>query len=257
MAMKKMVKYIIADILRSKIMIVYTLVLLAISFSVFSIEDNPAKGILSLLNIILFIVPLVSIIFSTIYIYNSSEFIELLVSQPLQRKSIWLSMFTGLAASLSLAFLLGAGLPILFYAWSLTGLIMLCSGILLSIVFVAISMLASVKIRDKAKGIGTAIMLWLYFSMLFDTLVLFLLFQFSDYPIEKGMVGLTALNPIDLSRVLILLRIDVSAMMGYTGAVFQSFFGSQSGMLIALTIMMAWIAVPLGISTVKFKRKDL
>lgn len=255
--MNKMVKYIIIDILRSRIMIAYTLVLLVISFSVFSIEENPAKGILSLLNMILFIVPLVSVIFSTIYIYNSHEFIELLVSQPLQRKSIWLSMFAGLAASLSLAFLLGAGTAILFFASSLTGLIMLCSGLLLSVVFVAISMLASVQIRDKAKGIGTAILLWLYFSILFDTVVLFLLFQFSDYPIEKGMVALTALNPIDLSRVLILLRIDVSAMMGYTGAVFRSVFGSESGMLIALGIMMAWIGLPLTWSTLKFRKKDL
>lgn len=255
--MKKLVKYIITDILRSRTMIAYTVVLLVISFSVFSIEDNPAKGILSLLNIILFIVPLVSIIFSTIYIYNSNEFIELLVSQPLQRKSIWLSMFTGLAVSLSLAFFAGAGIAILLYAWSMTGLIMLGCGVLLSIVFAAIAMLASVKIRDKAKGIGTAILLWLYFSMLFDTLVLFLLFQFSDYPIEKGMVALSFLNPIDLSRVLILLRIDVSAMMGYTGAVFQSFFGSEGGMMIALAIMITWIAVPLSISTIRFNNKDL
>ena len=93
--------------------------------------------------------------------------------------------------------------------------------------------------------------------MLFDTLVLFLLFQFSDYPIEKGMVALSFLNPIDLSRVLILLRIDVSAMMGYTGAVFQSFFGSEVGMVIALAIMMTWIAVPLSISTIRFNKKDL
>ncbi len=255
--MKKMIKYIIADILRSRIVIAYTLVLLAISLSVFAIEDNPAKGILSLLNIVLFIVPLVSIIFSTIYIYNSSEFIELLVSQPLQRKTIWLSMFAGLAMSLSLSFVAGAGIAILIYAGSVTGLIMIASGILLSVIFVAISLLASVKIRDKAKGIGVAIMLWLYFAMLFDTLVLFLLFQFSDYPIEKGMVALTALNPVDLSRVLILLRIDVSAMMGYTGAVFRQFFGSGSGMLVALAVMLLWIVVPLRISTTRFKNKDL
>lgn len=252
-----MIKYIIADILRSRIVIAYTLVLLATSLSVFAIEDNPAKGILSLLNIVLFIVPLVSIIFSTIYIYNSSEFIELLVSQPLQRKTIWLSMFAGLAMSLSLSFVAGAGIAILIYAGSVTGLIMIASGILLSVIFVAISLLASVKIRDKAKGIGVAIMLWLYFAMLFDTLVLFLLFQFSDYPIEKGMVALTALNPVDLSRVLILLRIDVSAMMGYTVAVFRQFFGSGSGMLVALAVMLLWIVVPLRISTTRFKNKDL
>lgn len=252
-----MIKYIIADILRSRIMIAYTIILLVISISVFSIEENSAKGILSLLNIILFIVPLVSIIFSTIYIYNSSEFIELLVSQPLPRKSIWLSMFTGLSVSLSIAFFLGSGIAIMLYAWSVTGFVMIASGILLSIVFVSISMLACVKIRDKAKGIGTAIFLWLYFAMIFDMLVLFLLFQLSDYPIEKGMVGLTALNPVDLSRVFILLRINESAMMGYTGAVFRSIFGSAFGMTMAFLIMSAWVAVPLVISTIKFKNKDL
>ena len=95
--MKKIVKYVITDILRNKIVLVYTLFLLAASFSVFSLEDNSSKGLLSLLNIILIVVPLVSIIFATIYVYNSAEFIELLVSQPLKRKTIWLSLFTGLA----------------------------------------------------------------------------------------------------------------------------------------------------------------
>jgi Cu-processing system permease protein len=77
-------------------------------------------------------------------------------------------------------------------------------------------MFATVKTRDKAKVIGAAITLWLYFSLLFDGFVLFLLFQFADYPLEKPMIALSALNPIDLGRILILLQLDVSAMMGYT-----------------------------------------
>src|SRR3954465_15586861 len=111
--MKKIVKYVITDIMRNRIVLIYTFFLFAASFSVFSLEDNSSKGLLSLLNIILIIVPLVSIIFSTIYVYNSAEFIELLVSQPLKRKTIWLSLFTGLALSLCIAFFMGAGLPIL------------------------------------------------------------------------------------------------------------------------------------------------
>ncbi len=81
--------------------------------------------------------------------------------------------------------------------------------------------------RDKAKGIGVVILLWLYFSIIFDGLVLFVLFQFADYPLEKMMVGVVTLNPIDLSRILILLKMDVSALMGYTGAIFKDFFGTQ------------------------------
>ena len=226
--MKKIIKYVIIDILRNKIVLGYTLFLLLISLSIFNLEDNSAKGLLSLLNIILIIVPLVSILFSAIYVYNSAEFLELLVSQPLKRKTIWLSRF-----------------------------MMLGTGLLLTVIFVAIAMLAAVTTRDKAKGIGIAILLWLYFSLLFDGLVLFLLFQFADYPLEKAMIGVSMLNPIDLSRVLILLRMDVSALMSYTGAIFKDFFGTQKGLMLSFLVLAIWIIIPTWLSLRKFKRKDL
>ncbi len=255
--MKKIIKYVILDILRNKIVMAYTVFLLIISFSIFNLEDSSGKGLLSLLNIVLIIVPLVSIVFSTIYIYNSAEFIELLVSQPIKRKTLWLSIFIGLAGSMSFAFFIGAGIPIILYEFSETGITMIVTGMLLSIIFVAIALLATVRTRDKAKGIGTAILLWFYFSVLFDGLVLFILFQFSDYPLENFMVGLSALNPIDLARVLIILKMDVSVMLGYTGAVFQDFFGNQWGVLIAGLVLTAWAVVPLLFSLRKFNRKDL
>lgn len=255
--MKKIFKYVVTDILRNKIVLIYTVFLLAASLSVFGLEDNSSKGLLSLLNIILIIVPLVNIIFSSIYIYNSAEFIELLVSQPLKRKSIWLSLFTGLAASLSLAFFIGAGIPVLIFQPNTIGFTMIAVGILLSIIFVAIAMLATVNTRDKAKGIGAAIMIWLYFSLLFDGFVLFLLFQFADYPMEKPMIAISAFNPIDLSRILILLQLDVSAMMGYTGAVFKDFFGTFTGIAFSIISLLLWIVLPVWYAAHKFNTKDL
>ncbi len=255
--MKKIIKYVIADILRNKIVLAYTAFLLVMSLSVFNLEDNASKGLLSLLNVILLIVPLVSMVFSTIYMYNSAEFIELLVSQPLKRRAIWLSLFSGLALSLSLSFFVGAGIPILLYQPTATGIMMLGTGLLLSVIFVAVAIFAAVTTRDKAKGIGKVILLWLYFALLFDGLVLFLLFQFADYPLEKAMVAVSALNPIDLSRILILLQMDISALMGYTGALFRNFFGTQSGILLAFLVLVAWCVVPLWLSLRKFNSKDL
>lgn len=255
--MKKIIKYVIIDILRNKVMLAYTLFLLLFSLSIFNLEDNSAKGLLSLLNIILIVVPLVSILFSAIYVYNSAEFLELLVSQPLKRKTIWLSVFSGLASSLAIAFLVGAGIPILLYEASSTGIMMIAMGTVLSVCFVAISMLAAVITRDKAKGIGVVILLWLYFTLLFDGLVLFILFQFADYPIEKMMVAVSMLNPVDLSRILILLKMDVSALMGYTGAIFNNFFGTQTGLMVSAVVLMAWIIFPAMLSVRKFRRKDL
>lgn len=255
--MNKIIKFVIIDIIKNKIVLIYTLLLAVFSWSAFGLEDNSAKGILTLLNIVLLIVPLVSILFSTIYIYNSSEFIELLVSQPVERKKIWQSLFVGLSLSLVFAYLIGAGIPLLLYAEQSVGLMMVAVGCIISIVFVAIAFLGSIISRDKAKGIGIAILLWLYLALLFDGLVLFLLFQLADYPIEKIMVAITATSPIDLARILILLHLDVSAMMGYTGAIFKDFFGSTTGLIIAFTLLALWIVVPFLLSLQIFKRKDL
>lgn len=255
--MKKIIKYILLDILRNKIVLAYTLFLAGIAFSVFSLEDNSQKGMLTLLNLVLFIVPMVSIIFSTIYIYNSSEFVELLVSQPIRRQSIWLSLFGGLAGALSLSFFIGVGIPLLIYDHSSTASLMLFMGISLSVVFVAIAFLSAVITRDKAKGIGVSVLLWIYFSLLFDGIILFLLFQFADYPIEKAMIGASMLNPIDLGRIMILLKMDVSAMMGYTGAIFKDFFGTRAGVVCSFIAMSLWVVLPLLFSLRKFNHKDL
>lgn len=255
--MKKIIKYVMIDIRRNKIVLAYTAFLLLISLSIFNLEDNSAKGLLSLLNIILIIVPLVSLLFPAIYVYNSSEFLELLVSQPLKRKTIWLSLFTGLAVSMAFAFFVGAGIPILLYEATPTGFMMLATGLLLSVIFVALAMLVAVVARDKAKGIGLVILLWLYFSIIFDGLILFVLFQFADYPLEKLMVAVTAFNPIDLGRILILLKMDVSALMGYTGAIFKNFFGTNTGLIVSFLVLVTWVIIPTWVSLRKFKHKDL
>ncbi len=255
--MKKIIKYVLIDILRNRIMLAYTLFLFIISFSVFNLEDNSSKGLMSLLNIVLIIVPLVSLLFSAIYVYNSAEFLELLVSQPLKRRTIWLSLFAGLAGSMAVSFFIGVGIPVLLFGAGGTGFMMLASGLFLSVIFVAIAMLAAVKTRDKAKGIGVSILLWLYFSIIFDGLVLFILFQFADYPLEKTMIGLTALNPIDLGRILVLLKMDLSVMMGYTGAIFKDFFGTQTGQIISFVVLLVWVILPAWLSLRKFNRKDL
>ena len=255
--MNKIAKYVVLDILRNRIMIAYTILLLLISFSVFSLEDNVEKGVLSLVNLVLLIVPLVSIIFSTVYVYNSTEFIELLVAQPVRRKSIWISIFAGLSSSLSLAFFIGVGIPILLYSPGSNGLVLTFSGMALSVIFVSIAMLASVLTRDKAKGIGTSILLWFFFTLIYDGIVLFVLFQFGDYPMEKPMIALTSLNPVDLARVIMLLKLDISALMGYTGALFNEIFGGNAGMIYALLILALWAVLPLWISLRKFAAKDL
>lgn len=255
--MNRITRFVLIDILRNRIIIAYAILLAILSWTIFNMEDSGSKGVLTMLNAVLLVVPLVSVLFSTIYIYNSAEFIELLLSQPVKRSHLWVSLFVGLCLSFVAAFLLAAGLPLLLFAPIGQAALLLVTGCLVSVIFVAIAFLAAILSRDKAKGIGISILLWLYFALLFDGLVLFLLFQFADYPIEKPMVILSATSPLDLARILNLLQIDASAMMGYTGAIFKNYFGTGLGFAVAIFVLILWTVLPFWWSLRIFRRKDL
>lgn len=253
----KISRYVLYDILKSKIIIGYTVFLFIISMSLFRLEENQSKALLSLLNIVLIVLPLVSLVFATIHYYNSYEFIELMLSQPVGRSRVLLSEFFGVSFSLLCSFWIGIGLPVLFYSFSEVGISLLFTGSCLILVFTSLAFLSSVYSRDKARGIGSALLMWFYFSLLYDGLILLILFTFSDYPLEKITLLLSALNPIDLGRIFIMLKMDISALMGYTGALYKDFFGSVTGLLFTTTIMIIWIIVPLWLAIRKFKKKDL
>jgi Cu-processing system permease protein len=87
--------------------------------------------------------------------------------------------------------------------------------------------------------------------------VLLILFAFSDYPMEKVTLLLSSLNPIDLGRIFIMLQMDVSALMGYTGATYKDFFGSGLGLSYTMGIMLVWMITPVLLAMRSFSKKDL
>lgn len=255
--MFKLPRYVLYDILRNRIVLAYAVFLFVVSLSMFRMEENSSKAMLSLLNIVLIVLPLVSLVFSTIHYYNSYEFIELMLSQPMSRSRILMSEYAGVTFSLLCAFFIGVGVPVIIFSPDEVGFSLLFTGTALTFIFTSISFLASVKARDKARGIGIALLLWFYFALIYDGIVLLILFSFSDYPLEKITLLLSSLNPIDLGRIFIMLKMDVSALMGYTGALYKDFFGSGTGMMFTVGIMFLWAIIPLWLALKTFKKKDL
>jgi len=253
----KIVKHVLLDILRSRIVLAYTVFLAAASIGLFNMDADTGKSLASILSMVLMLVPLTSLIFATIHYYNSYEFIELLSTQPLRRGTILLGEYLGVSLALSLALLVGTGLPMAAYDGSLTGGCILLAGLLLTFSFTALAFLGAVCSRDKARGMGMAMLQWFFFALLYDGLLLLVLFTFQDYPLEKAVIALVALNPIDLARTFVMLQMDVSALMGMTGAVMQEFLGSSLGMTFTLGVLTLWIAAPLWLALRVFRKKDL
>jgi len=255
--MNTIVKYVLLDLLRNKVILIYTLILAILSVSILGLDANPAKGLLSLLNITLLFVPIITILFATIYFFNSIEFIELLLSQPINRKSVLLAQYGGVAVSLSAAYVVGVGVPLFFLVSGIESVVLAFSGILLTLIFTSLALYIFVLSKDKTRGIGAAIITVLFFSLIFDGLLIGLIYTFSDYPIDELVLGAIALNPIDLARVLMLLQLDVAVLMGYSGALFKKFLGSAAGSIFSISCMIFWVIMPLLLSVRTFRKKDL
>ena len=98
--------------------------------------------------------------------------------------------------------------------------------------------------------------MWLFLAVIYDGIFLISLILFDEYPLDKFSLIATMLNPIDLSRILILLKLDISALLGYTGAVFRKFFGTNLGMLISMSILVLWVIIPVLRINLKLRKKD-
>jgi Cu-processing system permease protein len=255
--MTRVIKYILFDLIRTRFILLYTVFLMVSTFAMFQIDSDSSKVVLSLLNIVLMVVPLISVVFTTIHFFNSYEFIELMLTQPVNRRVIFFAEYASVATSLCFAFLIGIGIPSLMFGADRSVITLLFTGITLTLVFVSLAFLSSVMTRDKAKAIGIALLFWFYFSLIYDGLLLWVVYTFNDYPLEKVTLALITFNPVDMARIIMLLQLDISALMGYTGAFYKDFFGSYSGLLFSIFVLFLWIIVPLIIALKVFSKKDL
>ncbi|GIV61727.1 MAG: hypothetical protein KatS3mg044_0593 [Rhodothermaceae bacterium] len=256
----KIIKYELHDVVRSKWVAFYGVFFLLLTEGLLRFGGSEAKALLSLVNVVLMLLPLVGVLFGAMYLYNAREFIEMLLAQPVDRRSLFGGMYLGLALPLALGFVVGVGVPFAVRggagaAGSALALL-LALGVGLTFIFVALAFLLALGFEDRVKGLGAAVLVWLGFTVLYDGGVLLFLSLFADYPLETPVLALMLFNPVDLARVALLMSFDVAALMGYTGALFQRFFGGALGPVVATGMLLLWLAVPLWAGLRRFQQKD-
>ncbi|KAA2219026.1 MULTISPECIES: ABC transporter permease [Maribacter] len=259
--MLKILKYSFFDLIRSRWSYVYFLFYLLLGFVLLFLNNDVSKAVITLMNIIIVLVPLIGTIFGVMYYYNSKEFTELLLAQPIKRSSIFLGQYLGVAGSLALSLIMGLGIPFILYGLFQSDAIfdftlLLVTGGFLTFIFTALSFNIALSNENRIKGFGYAVLLWLFLAVIYDGIFLMSLVVFKEYPLDTFSLAATILNPIDLSRILILLKLDISALLGYTGAVFKQFFGNNIGLVISIAMLSLWTILPVLRLSHKSKRKD-
>lgn len=256
----KVLRHRLRDLSRSRAVAGYALFLALATWGLLHFGGGPARALPSLATLVLLVVPLVCLLVTTSFVYHGGGFVELLLSHPVGRRPLFTGMYLGLALPLTGAFLVGVLLPfgvaggLASHAADVA--IIALTGALLTAAFTSIGFLVALRIGDAARGMGVALLIWLALAVLYDGVVLLAAYRWAAYPLETPMLVLMALNPVDVARVMVIMALDASAMMGYTGAVFQDFFGGTAGLAIAIACLTAWTVVPGLAALHTFRRKD-
>jgi Cu-processing system permease protein len=257
----RILRYELRDAVRSRALILYGAFFLLATELLVRFSGDSAQALLSLANLTLLVVPLVSLVLGTMFVYNAREFVELLLSQPVNRPQLYAGLYLGVAGPLIGGFLLGVGIPIVLHGLDQQGglwtvVLLGVSATYLTAIFTALAFAIALRSDDRLRGIGLALVTWLFLAVVWDALVLFGANAFYAYPLERPLLVSMLLNPVDLARVVLMLNFDVAALMGYTGTVFRSFFGSALGLAVALAALTVWLLVPLSLGLRRFARKD-
>jgi len=256
----KVLRYELRDLLRGRSIAGYTLFFAAATWGLLHFGGGPGRALPSLATLIVLIVPLACLLFTTTFVYHSSDFIELLLAHPVGRRPLFAGLYLGLTLPLMGAFLIGLLVPLIASGALVehgSGVFLLSlAGTLLTGAFTSIGFLVALRVSDPARGSGLALLLWLALAVLYDGVVLYAAYRWAAYPLEGPMLFMMALNPVDVARILVLMALDASAMMGYTGAVFQDFFGGSRGLFVSTASLLTWMSVPALIAMRTFEKKD-
>jgi Cu-processing system permease protein len=251
------VSYELSDVVRRRWVIGYALFFVAMTEGLLWLGGGGARVAVSLIDVVLLIIPLVSITFAALYVYNAQGFLQLLLSQPLSRRELFAGTWAGLVLPLVGAFVLGVGVPLALADEPLPAVgTLIGTGTALTVIFVALGLLVAAVVADKIKGLGLVVAAWLCATVVYDGFVLVLASAFGAHVTAGPVLGMMLLNPIDLARLVLLTQLDAPALLGYTGALAQRLLGGQLGIGVSMLALVAWCAIPTTLGLRAFERRD-
>ena len=221
-----------------------------------------ARVTLSLMNLVLFMVPLTGLMLGVTSITSGTGTLPLLLAQPVARGEVFLGKFLGLAAAITIAQAVGfgaGGAVIAFNAGAeqVRGYLMLTLlSFILGWLTVAAAMLFAVLWPDKLKATSAALGLWLLMVVAYDLVVLGITAILRGVSLQSVLFPALLVNPVDLVRVLTTLATGSGALFGPTSAVLVRFFGTTGGIALGFAVLFVELVVPLAIGLWIFRRRD-
>lgn len=249
--------------------VVFGLLVLAISyFGTMTAGEIGFQGFnrttASLLSLVLYLIPLVALMMGTQSFLSSEGDDEMLFAQPVSRGEILIGKLLGLFGAMTTATFVGFGLGGLIIAAQTDAEdfigypIFVGLSLILSIIFLSLSMLTAMACHRRTKAFGVALLVWFFFVIFYDLLVLggSLLFKekSANYFIFASLFG----NPVDMVRVAGLISLKGGEIFGAAGAALLKFLGGEAqAAAVLIASLLLWILVPVLVSFRLLRRQDI
>ncbi|WP_107853005.1 ABC transporter permease [Oceanimonas marisflavi] len=224
-----------------------------------SIESTLA----SLASLAVVILPLIALMLGHDALIGEAErgTLLLLMTYPLSPGQLLTGKFAGQALMLAAATGLGFGsaaLTLLLFTDGLDAVLvarlfgaLILSAILLGWIFLAMAYVLSAWVSEKGRAAGASLLLWFFFVVVFDLLMLGLLVGLPDQLDFASLPYLMLLNPADVFRIFNLeLLSDSDVKTGVMAASSGLALGS-AGLLACLLV---WLTALVGLARFLFQR---
>lgn len=259
--------------LRNRWVLAATLVLAGLALALAFLGSAPVGEVkveqltitvVSLTSLSVFLLPLIGLMLAYDALVGEIErgTMLLMLTYPLARWQIVLGKFMGHLAILAIATTVGYGLAGGVIAATseiaasgvLALLRLVVSSILLGSCFLALGYLLSALVRQRATAAGGALALWLGLVVIYDLALLGVLTGTGGLLSESLFTALLLANPADLFRMINLLGSEsAQSLAGMAGAA-----GSLSlGPLAMSALLLLWTLVPLALTGLVFRRRDI
>lgn len=248
---------------------VFAVLTLAISyFGLTVIEFTGFQGFerttASLLNLVLYLVPLASMLMGVQSFSVDGGVTDQLFCEPVTRAEIVLGKLAGMIAANVLAMLAGFGLAGLAIARSVGTaglshyLVLVGFSILTGMAFAALAAFLTIAMRRTARAYAVVLVAWFVLVLLFDLIVIGVSFLLPEGMANRTAFAATFLNPVDAARVGALLATGGKEVFGLAGTLLTRSLGGVPIAVGALVLaLLGWIAVPTSGAILVLNKQDL
>ncbi len=223
-----------------------------------------ARTSASLLNLVLYVIPLVALVMGTLSFTSEKSSNELLFAQPIMRSEVLIGKLGGLLASIFGATVTGFGLAGLIIAakagtaGNLSYTIFVGLSVILALIFLGLAALVSVLCRRKPAAFGVSLFLWFFFVIFYDLIVIGGTFILRERTANVFLFTSLLGNPVEMVRVASLIMLDGKEIFGAAGAALLRFAGGEMAGLGLLCVgLVSWIILPILATQALLKRQDI